>query len=99
MKLRSNSNYRGVKKYDNVYTGHLFCGDCGSPMFSLSRPDLEPAYTCGAYHRRGLKGCTSHHTRVDMLDRLLKAAADSGREVMTCGADGRLRGLLSDMTV
>ncbi len=33
------------------------------------------------------------------LDRLLKAAADSGREVMTCGADGRLRGLLSDMTV
>ena len=72
MKLRSNSNYRGVKKYDNVYTGHLFCGDCGSPMFSLSRSDLAPAYTCGTYHKRGLKGCTSHHTRVDMLDRLLK---------------------------
>ena len=72
MKLRSKSNYRGIKKYDNIYTGHIFCGDCGSPMFALSRSDLEPAYTCGTYHRRGLKGCTSHHTRVDMLDRLLK---------------------------
>ena len=72
MKLRSKSNYRGIKKYDNVYTGHLFCGDCGSPMFAMSRSDLEPAYTCGTYHKRGLKGCTSHHTRVDMLDKLLK---------------------------
>ena len=73
MKHRSKSNYRGVKKFDNVYTGHLFCGDCGSPMFSMSRADLPPAYRCGTYHKRGIKGCTSHHTRVDMLDELLKS--------------------------
>lgn len=73
MKLRSTSNYRGVKKYDNVYTGHLFCGDCGSPMFSMSRADLPPAYRCGTYHRHGVKACLSHHTRVDMLDELLKS--------------------------
>lgn len=73
MKQRSRSNYRGIKKYDNVYTGHLFCGDCGSPMFSMSRPDLPPAYRCGTYHKRGIKGCSSHHTRVDMLDELLKS--------------------------
>ena len=24
------SNYRGIKKYDNVYSGFLVCGDCGS---------------------------------------------------------------------
>ena len=69
---RTKSNYRGVKKHDNVYTGFLTCGDCGSPMFSMSRSDLKPAYTCGTYHRRGLKGCTSHHIRVDKLDELLK---------------------------
>jgi stage V sporulation protein T len=73
MKERSRSNYRGVKKYDNVYTGHLFCGDCGSPMFSMSRADLAPAYRCGTYHKRGTKGCSSHHIRVDMLDELLKS--------------------------
>ena len=72
IKKRSTSCYRGVKKYDNVYSGCLFCGDCGSPMFSMSRSDLPPAYRCGTYHRYGLKGCSSHHTRTDMLDRLLK---------------------------
>lgn len=70
--LRSKGNYRGEKKYATDYSGFMFCGDCGSPMFSMSRPDLSPAYTCGTYHKRGLKGCTSHHIRVDVLDRLLK---------------------------
>ena len=69
---RSANNYRGVKKYDNMYSGFLFCGDCGSPMFSMSRGDLAPAYTCGTYHKRGTKGCSSHHTRVDLLDAILK---------------------------
>lgn len=72
LKLRAKSNYRGEKKYATDYSGFLLCGDCGSPMFSLSRPDLPAAYTCGTYHRRGLKGCTSHHIRVDCLDELLK---------------------------
>ena len=70
---RSRNNYRGVKINDNVYSGFLQCGDCGSPMFAMSRSDLAPAYTCGTYHRRGLKGCTSHHIRVDRLDELLKS--------------------------
>ena len=64
--------YRGVKRYDNTYSGLLFCGDCGSPMFALSRPDLREAYTCGSYHRRGRKACTSHHIRADRLDALVK---------------------------
>ncbi|MDD6800142.1 MAG: stage V sporulation T C-terminal domain-containing protein [Firmicutes bacterium] len=71
-KKRSRSNYRGVKINDNVYSGFLECGNCGSPMFAMSRSDLAPAYTCGTYHRRGLKGCTSHHIRADKLDELLK---------------------------
>ena len=72
LKKRSTTNYRGVKKNDNVYSGSIFCGDCNNPMFSMSRRDLKPAYTCSSYHKRGLKGCSSHHTRVDVLDKLLK---------------------------
>lgn len=68
LKKRSTNHYRGVKKYDNVYSGLMVCGDCGSPMFPMSRKDLKDAYRCGSYHQRGLKGCTSHHIRVDMLD-------------------------------
>lgn len=69
---RTRSNYRGIKINDNVYSGFLKCGDCGSPMFSMSRKDLKSAYTCGTYHRRGIKGCTSHHICVEKLDELLK---------------------------
>jgi len=69
---RSTAHYRGQKKYDNVYSGFLECGDCGAPMFAMSRRDIKDAYRCGTYHRRGRKGCTSHHIRVDKLDELLK---------------------------
>ena len=72
LKQRTTNHYRGVKKYDNTYSGYLFCGDCQSPMFAMSRKDLAPAYTCGSYHSRGLAGCTSHHIRVDFLDMVLK---------------------------
>ena len=41
-------------------------------MFSRSRPDLADAYICGTYHARGKAGCTTHHIRVDVLDRELK---------------------------
>ncbi len=70
---RTTANYRGVKKNDNVYTGFLECGDCGSPMFAMSRRDLQPAYTCGTYHKRGTKGCSSHFIKVSLLDELLKS--------------------------
>ena len=69
---RSTNSYRGQKKYDNSYSGFLECGDCGSPMFAMSQKDKAEAYRCGTYHRRGVKGCTSHHIRVDKLDELLK---------------------------
>ena len=72
LRQRSRSNYRGVKKYPCDYSGYLFCGDCGAPMFSRSRPDLRPAYICSTYMKRGTKGCASHHIRVDKLDEVLK---------------------------
>ena len=72
LKKRTTSHYRGIKKYETVYSGFMICADCGSPMFSMSRPDIAPAYICGTYHKRGLKGCTSHHIRVDFLDRVIK---------------------------
>ena len=42
---RSTSHYRGVKKYDNTYSGFLVCGDCGAPMFSLSRGERSEEHT------------------------------------------------------
>ncbi len=72
LKDRSTNHYRGIKKNDNTYSGLLFCGDCGSPMFALSRRDLAEAYRCGTYHRRGSDACSSHHIRADFLDTRIK---------------------------
>lgn len=47
---------------------------------SMSRADLRPAYVCGAYHRRGLSGCTSHHTKVSCLDSAVKHAIRQVRD-------------------
>ena len=84
---RSTAHYRGQKKYDNTYSGFLFCGDCGSPMFAMSRRDIKDAYRCGTYHQRGLKGCTSHHIRVDKLDELLKIYVQKVKENSTTMLD------------
>ena len=72
LRQRSAAHYRGVRKYPCDYSGLIFCGDCGEPMFSRSRPDLRPSYICGNYMKRGLSGCTSHHIRIEQLDEILK---------------------------
>ncbi len=69
---KEKANYRGTKKYDNDYTGLMKCGDCNSPMFSISNGKRKPAYYCGGYHRNGKAVCTSHHILVSVLDDLIK---------------------------
>ena len=72
IKERSTTNYRGVKKYENAYSGLLFCGDCGSPMFARSHIKGRDSYVCGTYHVRGKSGCTSHSVNTEFLDSLIR---------------------------
>ena len=67
------THYRGVRKYQNPYTGRIFCADCGSPMFSTSNPNRPDGYVCGKYHRLGLSGCTSHHIHRKRIDDEVKS--------------------------
>ncbi len=69
---RSLHHYRGVKKYDNFYSGLLECGDCGSPMFPMSRKNYPEAYRCGAYHQRGCKACSAHYIKAETIDNFLR---------------------------
>ena len=86
---RKEQNYNGGRKYINPYSGLLRCGDCGAPMFSLSRPDLPGTYVCGSYHRRGLKGCNAHYTKIACLDVAVKHAIRQVRD----NADGMIEHL------
>lgn len=86
---RKEQNYNGGRKYINPYSGLMRCGDCGAPMFSLSRPDLPGTYVCGSYHRRGLKGCNAHYTKIACLDAAVKHAIRQVRD----NADGMIEHL------
>lgn len=89
MRQRARVPYRGERKYPHPYSGLLFCADCGSPMFGISYAHRPPAYLCGAYHRRGLKACTSHHIRERTLDESIRTYITAVRDSMA-DALGRL---------
>ena len=79
-KKRTKKHYNGIRKFTNAYSGLLYCGDCGHPMFPMSRKDVRESYHCGAYTNRGLKACTSHFIRVDTLDMIVKEVLKKIRE-------------------
>lgn len=69
---RSKTHYKGVRKYQNTYSGFLFCADCNSPMFSISNPNRPAGYICSSYHKHGLNGCTSHHIHEESIAKNIK---------------------------
>lgn len=84
LKSRTRSNYRGVRKNNNAYSGFIVCGDCHSPMFAMHRQTMKPAYICGSYFNHGVITCTAHRTHIARLDELLKSYI---RRVMDSSAD------------
>lgn len=59
---RSASNYRGGgKKHQNLFSGFMYCADCGSYMTALNKSGKNKSYICGTYNRRGKKFCSTHY--------------------------------------
>lgn len=68
-KRRNVSNYRGGgNKHNNLFSGFMYCADCGSYMTALNKEGKNKSYICGKYNRIGKSGCTTHY----VLDRDLK---------------------------
>lgn len=66
------NNARSVDFTGNVslFSGFLFCGDCGRAMCKTSRSG-RISYTCGSYHRYGASVCSSHYIRQDVLESIV----------------------------
>ncbi|MCM3273916.1 recombinase family protein [Paenibacillus elgii] len=59
---RSTSNYRGNgKKHQNLFSGFMYCADCGSYMTALNKSGKNKSYICGTYNRRGKNFCSTHY--------------------------------------
>ena len=72
LERRSTSHYRGQKKNANMYSGFLFCGDCGERLSTLSKGDDGEAYSCSTYNKKGKKYCTNHYVKAVDLDQMVK---------------------------
>lgn len=68
---KKRTNDRGVRKFPNIYSGHIRCGDCGFPMYAMQRPNLAPQYVCGKWFSYGKAFCTTHTVKTAVLDKIV----------------------------
>ncbi len=68
---RDTVKFRGTgslaTKNNNVFSGLLFCGDCGEYMVTYSPKGKKKSYVCSSYHRRGKDYCSRHRVAEDEL--------------------------------
>lgn len=84
-----NNGFKFVDVDNNLYSGLLYCGRCGTPMYkrkgssgNRKRPD---AYLCKKYCNEGTVkedvrenyGCTPHRIRIEYLDKIVNAYIDN----------------------
>ncbi|RCX16534.1 DNA invertase Pin-like site-specific DNA recombinase [Anaerobacterium chartisolvens] len=76
MKRRDKVKYRGTGKAGaregNIFSGLLFCAECGAYMVAHTLKTGEKSYVCGTYHRRGAKHCSSHRIKERQLINYIK---------------------------
>lgn len=83
-----NNGFKFVDVENNLYSGLLYCGRCGTPMYkrkgstgARKRPD---SYLCKKYSNEGTikdirkdYGCKPHRIRIEYLDQIVNAYIDN----------------------
>ncbi len=71
---RHHSQYRGQRKHVNLFSGCLYCKDCGMKLTAINRPNRGKYYVCGTYNKKGTQFCEHAHlvTEETLMDALVK---------------------------
>ena len=71
---RHHSQYRGQRKHINLFSGCLYCKDCGMKLTAINRPNRGKYYLCGTYNKKGKQFCEYAHlvTEETLMDALVK---------------------------
>ena len=74
---RHHSQYRGQRKHVNLFSGCLYCRDCGRKLTAINRPNRGKYYVCGTYNKKGKQFCRYAHlvTEETLTDALIKYLA------------------------
>ncbi len=68
---RKKTGSKGSASIKNIFSGLLFCKDCGSYMIAYNKKDKPKSYICGSYHKYGRKSCQRHSIREGVLLRIV----------------------------
>lgn len=71
---RHHSRYRGQKTHTNLFSGCLYCSDCGRKLTAINRPNRPKYYICGTYNKKGTQFCPCSHQVEEsvLLDALIQ---------------------------
>lgn len=82
---KESNSYKGIRKYENLYAGLLFCGDCGSSLTVAHYNKQEiTSYACRVYRERGVSACSAHSINKKELDLIVKDYLILCRSAMKC---------------
>ena len=84
---RHHSQYRGQRKHINLFSGCLYCKDCGMKLTAINRPNRGKYYLCGTYNKKGKQFCEYAHlvteeTLTDALVKYLTLCRDSLADII-----------------
>ncbi len=84
---RHHSQYRGQRKHINLFSGCLYCKDCGMKLTAINRPNRGKYYVCGTYNKKGKQFCEHAHlvteeTLTDALVKYLTLCRDSLADII-----------------
>ena len=84
---RHHSQYRGQRKHVNLFSGCLYCKDCGMKLTAINRPNRGKYYVCGTYNKKGKQFCEYAHlvteeTLTDALVKYLTLCRDSLADII-----------------
>jgi site-specific DNA recombinase len=69
---RKNNHSKGAASLNNIFSGLIYCQDCGSYMVSYKKKGKPKSYICGSYHMHGNKNCTRHTIQEEFLKEAMK---------------------------
>jgi DNA invertase Pin-like site-specific DNA recombinase len=72
MQGRKRNHNKGAASLHHIFSGLMFCQDCGSYMIAYQRQGKPKSYICGSYHMHGNKVCSRHTIQEEFLKEVVK---------------------------
>jgi DNA invertase Pin-like site-specific DNA recombinase len=69
---RATKHHKGMRKYNNIFVGLIFCGDCGKPLTPRSGVCRRRYYVCSTYNFYGANYCNNNRVYEDELIEFVK---------------------------